>query len=74
MKNRSPALLRRHSGRMPFFDCGASRRATLKRNGSGTNVEIAHQSSFVGLVVDFPFSTEERPEGRPLSEKSWHKY
>ena len=42
---------------------------------SGRRVQkIAHQSSFVGLVVDdvlvdSPFSTEERPEGRPLSEK-----
>ena len=29
--NRSPVLHRRLSGRMAFFDCGASRRATLKQ-------------------------------------------
>ena len=33
-------------------------------------VGIAHQSSFVGLVVEWPFLTVERPEGRPLSKNS----
>ena len=67
-------------GRFSLFDWSAGfstevrpKGRPLSEKGDG-GVKIAHQSSFVGLVVDdvlvdSPFSTEVLPEGWPLSEK-----